>query len=77
MARLIRSQKFEQQTVFGNIPVFGYCIDANTYEEAEAMAKALFNVDAKAEVEKARIQAAFANQPPDNDDDYLDIYFDE
>lgn len=40
-------------TILGNVPVYAYGIEADTYEEAEALAKQMFRRDYNADIERA------------------------
>ena len=64
MARVIRNEKFEENTILGNVPVYAYGIEADTYEEAEALAKQMFRRDYNADLERALREAR--NREEDN-----------
>lgn len=38
MARIINSIEFDTQTVMGNVTTLGCCVEADSYEEAKALA---------------------------------------
>lgn len=58
MARIILRNKETHSTILGNIPVYAYGIEADTYEEAYALAKEMFNEDLNRDVEEQVNQIA-------------------
>jgi hypothetical protein len=70
MARLIAKEKNEVNTIMGGVPYYGYGIEADTYKEAEALAKALFHQDLIEEANEAFLDNMAL--PNDSIDDMFD-----
>lgn len=58
MAKVILRTKGTEETIIGGIPYYGYGVDADTYEEAYAIAKRMFNEDLNRDVEEQVNQIA-------------------
>ena len=63
MARIILREKETHNTILGDIPVYAYGIEADTYEEAYTTAKAAFDRDLHIDIEE-QLMHALENPAP-------------
>ena len=65
MARIITNEQFYHDYEGRNIPVWGYGVEADTYEEAKALAERAFNRDLTEYLENIEEQTETAPQEID------------
>ncbi len=68
--KIVESKMFETPTAMGNVPCLGVCVEANSYEEAKALAEAHFAGFVQGMAEQAQLAAE--NEDLELGDDGID-----